>query len=131
MMERGRKGIIGEQVWQLRKNAGYSQKEFCALLNIPQSTLSSYETNRTKPTLESLLDISEKFNVSLDWLCGIEITNLEMIQRFSLGEMAIFLKKVMNGETGYECFDDKCENDNSTEKQIKLWLSGLNKKRSD
>ncbi len=39
--------------------------------------------------------------------------------------------KVMNGETGYECFDDKCENDNSTEKQIKLWLSGLNKKRSD
>ncbi len=39
--------------------------------------------------------------------------------------------KVMNGETGYECSDDKCKIDNSTENRIKLWLSGLNKKRSD
>ncbi len=130
-MGRGGKRIIGERIQQLRKNAGYSQKEFSELLNIPQSTLSSYETNKNKPTLKALIDLSEKLNVSLDWLCGIEITNLEMIQRFSLDEMAIFLKKVMNGETGYECFDDKCENGNSTEKQIKLWLSELNKKRSD
>ncbi len=131
MIECGGNGVIGEQIRQLRKNAGYSQNEFCSLLDIPQSTLSAYETDRMQPTIATLVKIAEKFNVSLDWLCGIEITNLEMIQSFSLDEMVIFLKKVMNGETGYECFDDKCENDNSTEKQIKLWLSGLNKKRND
>lgn len=52
-----------------------SQKEFCAVLDIPQSTLSAYETDRMQPTVSTLINIATKFNVSLDWLCGIDKTN--------------------------------------------------------
>lgn len=65
---------FGERIREVRKNAGCSQKEFCALLDIPQSTLSAYETDRMQPTVTSLVNIATKFNVSLDWLCGIEKT---------------------------------------------------------
>lgn len=63
---------FGERIRIVRKNAGCSQKEFCSMLNIPQSTLSAYETDRMQPTVASLVNIATKFNVSLDWLCGVE-----------------------------------------------------------
>ena len=63
---------FGERIRLVRKNAECSQKEFCALLDIPQSTLSAYETDRMQPTIATLVKIAEKFNVSVDWLCGIE-----------------------------------------------------------
>lgn len=63
---------FGERIREVRKNAGCSQKEFCAMLDIPQSTLSAYETDRMQPTVVSLVNIATTFNVSLDWLCDIE-----------------------------------------------------------
>lgn len=63
---------FGERIRLVRKNAGCSQKEFCALLDIPQSTLSAYETDRMQPTISTLVNLAEKFSVSVDWLCGIE-----------------------------------------------------------
>ena len=63
---------LGKRIRTVRQNAGYSQKEFGALLGIPQATLSAYETDRMQPTISSLIRIAKKFNVSLDWLCGIK-----------------------------------------------------------
>lgn len=63
---------FGERIRTIRKNAGCSQKEFCSVLDIPQSTLSAYETDRMQPTVATLINIATKFNVSMDWLCGIE-----------------------------------------------------------
>lgn len=63
---------FGERIRTVRKSAGYNQNEFCSLLNIPQSTLSAYETDRMPPTIATLINIATRFNVSLDWLCGIK-----------------------------------------------------------
>lgn len=63
---------FGERIREVRRNSGYTQKEFGALLEIPQTTLSAYETDRMQPTIASLVAIAAKFDVSLDWLCGIE-----------------------------------------------------------
>ena len=64
--------MLGKRIRMVRKKAGCSQKEFCSVLDIPQSTLSAYETDRMQPTVASLVNIATKFNVSLDWLCGID-----------------------------------------------------------
>lgn len=66
---------LGQRIREVRERAELNQKEFCAVLGIPQSTLSAYETGRMQPTISSLVNIAEKFNISLDWLCGIESTN--------------------------------------------------------
>lgn len=66
---------FGKRIRSIRQNAECSQKEFCAVLDIPQSTLSAYETDRMQPTVSTLINIATKFNVSMDWLCGIDKTN--------------------------------------------------------
>lgn len=63
---------FGKRIRTVRENLGYNQIEFCSLLNIPQSTLSAYETDRMQPTVASLMNIATKFNVSMDWLFGFE-----------------------------------------------------------
>lgn len=63
---------FGERIRAIRKSTGCNQKDFGALLDIPQSTLSAYEIDRMQPTITFLINIATKFNVSLDWLCGIE-----------------------------------------------------------
>lgn len=71
-LEANEKIQFGERIRLIRKKAKCSQKEFGSMLNIPQSTLSAYETDRMQPTVASLVNIATKFNVSLDWLCGID-----------------------------------------------------------
>lgn len=63
---------LGERIRAIRKNAGCSQKEFCSQLGIPQSTLSAYETDRMQPTVATLIHIATEFNVSIDWICGLD-----------------------------------------------------------
>ncbi|MDE6728732.1 MAG: helix-turn-helix domain-containing protein [Oscillospiraceae bacterium] len=63
---------FGERIREVRNKSGFTQKEFGALLDIPQTTLSAYETDRMQPTIISLVAIAVRFGVSLDWLCGIE-----------------------------------------------------------
>lgn len=63
---------FGERIQIIRKNAGCSQKKFGLELNIPQTTLSAYETDRMQPTVSTLINIATKYNVSMDWLCGLE-----------------------------------------------------------
>ena len=63
---------FGERIRAVRKSVGCSQKEFGLLLDIPQPTLSAYETDRMQPTLTFLINIAINFDVSLDWLCGIK-----------------------------------------------------------
>lgn len=63
--------IFGERLKTLRNTVmNMTQKEFSALLGIPQPTLSAYESGRNKPSVDVLISLSEKCNVSIDWLCG-------------------------------------------------------------
>lgn len=55
----------------LRAMMGFTQKEFAELLDIPQPSVSAYENNRNSPTMEVLINIAQKCNVSIDWLCGL------------------------------------------------------------
>ena len=67
--------IFGERLKNLRSVVmNKTQKEFSELLNIPQPTLSAYESGRNKPTIDVVISIAEKCNVSIDWLCGRDAT---------------------------------------------------------
>lgn len=46
-----------------------TQKEFSEFMNIPQPTLSAYESRRNKPTVDVVINIANKCNVSMNWLC--------------------------------------------------------------
>lgn len=60
---------FGERLTQLRKEHGYSTRnEFAEKLGIPSTTLRNYETDVREPGHIFLKQISEMFNVSVDYL---------------------------------------------------------------
>lgn len=79
---------ISKRLKILRNNLGMNQFEFAQFLNLKQSTLSAYERDISNPSLDVLLMISEKCNVSMDWLCSREssrhyVTMADIIQELS------------------------------------------------
>ena len=63
---------LAENLKSLRKNARMNQQTIADMLNIERSTYSYYETGRTNPTYETLINISKIYNTTVDSLLGIE-----------------------------------------------------------
>lgn len=107
---------FGERIRLVRKNAKCSQKEFGSMLNIPQSTLSAYETNRMQPTIVSLVNIAKKFNVSLDWLCGIDDyvspfeKQKELLEKVILDETAAIQAHILDETNAIQAHIEQCKN---------------------
>lgn len=64
------KKVLGQRLKELRKINQINQVDFSESVSITQASLSAYETGSKCPTLDVLLRIANKYNVSLDWLCG-------------------------------------------------------------
>ena len=80
--------IFGERLKSLRTIVmKQTQKKFSDFIGIPQPTLSAYESGRNKPTVDILINIADKCNVSIDWLCGRDNSS----QLNSLGDVMSFL----------------------------------------
>ena len=57
---------------ELLKNSGKMQKEICSDLNISRQKLSKWKTAYNEPSLDELIMISKYFDVSTDYLLGLE-----------------------------------------------------------
>jgi|SRR5690625_1071316 len=68
--------IFKERLKDLRFEHGYKQEEVAKKLNVTPSAYGYYEQGRNEPSLETLLKISNLFQVSIDYLLGkINTTN--------------------------------------------------------
>ena len=70
-MDKDFKEIVKEKLKEIRNDNKMTQKEFSDFVGISQQTLSGYENGKMFPSLEVVKDISQKCNVSCDWLLGI------------------------------------------------------------
>lgn len=61
---------VSERLKYLRSINKKTQKEFAEFLGIPQPSMSAYENGKNNPTIDVLIDIADKCNVSLDWIAG-------------------------------------------------------------
>ena len=57
---------IGETISKIRKDQNMTQEEFSKLFNVTRQTISSWENEKSYPDLQTLIDISNKFKVSLN-----------------------------------------------------------------
>lgn len=62
---------VGERIRTLREKREMSQIDLAKFLNVSKATMSKYESGTVQPSLESLNAICGLFNVSLDYLAGI------------------------------------------------------------
>ena len=65
---------FSERLKELRQEKNLSQKELSDLLNgeITQSAIGLWELGKRIPNLEAVILLAEFFNVSLDYIAGIE-----------------------------------------------------------
>ena len=61
---------FGERILNLRIEKDLTQKEIADQLGIAQQTYQGYETGNTKATLHLLEQLSNIYNVSMDFLAG-------------------------------------------------------------
>lgn len=62
--------LFSKRLRILRKGKQLTQAQLGALLNLENSTISSYERNIIMPSSDVLLKIAKYFNVSVDYLIG-------------------------------------------------------------
>ena len=59
---------FGEKIKDIRENAGLTQEQFAAKLNVTRQAISNWENNKNLPDIEMLILISDVFKISLDEL---------------------------------------------------------------
>jgi len=108
---------LGGKLQALRKNLGYSQKDFSEFLGIPQPSLSAYENEKNSPTTEVLINIAKKCNISLDWLCGLTENTNKQYEISEMKDLADIVYKLLEvNEIAFDIkINDKLPNDIETE----------------
>jgi transcriptional regulator with XRE-family HTH domain len=67
------KGMIElfmERLKMLRSSQGLTQEAFAKMLNCTREAIASYETGKSTPPVEILIQMADKLKVSLDYLVG-------------------------------------------------------------
>lgn len=72
---------VGEEISKLRRARGMTQEEFGALFHVTRQTISNWENSKSYPDLETLVALSEQFDVTLDQLMKGDRRMIRMIDR--------------------------------------------------
>lgn len=68
---------LGDKIAKIRKDNKMSQEDFAEIFNVTRQTISSWENSKSYPDIESLIKLSDKFNISLDILLK---ENIDMVK---------------------------------------------------
>lgn len=60
-----------ERIRTLREDNDLRQSDVAALLKIGQRTYCDYELGKTRIPVDSLIILAKKYNVSMDYICGV------------------------------------------------------------
>ena len=63
---------IGNVIKELRKENEMSQTQLANLLFVSQDTVSLWELGKSYPDIESVVKLTQIFNVTSDYLLGLE-----------------------------------------------------------
>ena len=71
LYKKGDRMNLNSKIKALRREKKMTQQELADKLKIGKTTVSNYETGYSKPDTETLIEMSKIFNVSLNYLTGI------------------------------------------------------------
>ena len=64
--------MLGERIYELRMRNKLSQLELARLLHKSKQSVSNWENNNILPSIDMLIELSRIFQVSCDYLLGID-----------------------------------------------------------
>jgi len=69
--------LLRDNIRLLRKRKGWTQQDLADNTGLKRSLIGAYEEGRAEPSVEKLIGFSEVFNVSVDDLVGIDLSQTE------------------------------------------------------
>lgn len=72
---------LGKTISEIRKNHKLTQEEFAKHFHVTRQTISNWETGKSYPDLETLVQISEDFHISLDTMMKGDTNMVRKITR--------------------------------------------------
>ncbi len=70
---------LGNNIVKIRKDNNMSQEEFAEVFNVTRQTISNWENSKSYPDIQTLIKISDNFNISLDVLLKEDIELIKNI----------------------------------------------------
>ena len=64
--------MLGTRIKELRKEFGLSQVELAARMEVTKQTISNWENENIQPSIDMLVDLANVFNVTTDYLLGLD-----------------------------------------------------------
>lgn len=101
--------LLAQNIKTLRNKAGWSQQVLADQLGMGRSTLAEYERGKTEPNIDTLIKLTELFNISLDQLIckNLLAESYEIIKNKDLRVLAITVDRDKKGNI--ELVDTKAE----------------------
>lgn len=94
---------IGSRLIELRKDRGYSRKEFAEFIGIPVTTLRNYELGKREPGHPFIVQMAYMFNVSTDYLLCLTDDKSPI---YVNSDLAIFNEKEISVLKKYRALDE-------------------------
>lgn len=69
--------ILADKIIQLRKREGMSQEELAEKMNVSRQAVSKWESAQSLPDIDKILQLSQMFDVTTDYLLKDEIEETE------------------------------------------------------
>ena len=118
MEEMNRQKLIGDRLYELRSQSNMTQEDLADELCVSRQSISKWELNKTVPDVEKLIQLSELYDVSMDYLVrGKEPeTDNKMYSDNSAGTMNV--KNISNVDDSDSNADATCVSDNEARTAI-------------
>lgn len=87
--------ILAQRLKTLRNEMNMTQVQFAKKMGFTQATLSAYENSQKKPSLDIIIDIAKKCEVTLDWLCGLTENKRETLEFTNYKDAALIILKLI------------------------------------
>ena len=64
--------MLGTRIKELRKEFGLSQVELAMRMEVTKQTISNWENENIQPSIDMLVGLANVFNVTTDYLLGLD-----------------------------------------------------------
>lgn len=91
--------MLGQRILELRTAFGWSQVELAKRLGVVKQTVSNWENENIQPSVEMLVRLATLFNVTTDYLLGLDHTprlSIEGLPTEFVAHLALLMEDFKN-----------------------------------
>ena len=89
---------IGDRIKQLRERENISQSALAVELDATRAAVNAWEMGLSNPSMQSLIELSRFFRVSVDYLLGLEDADRVSLDGLTEEEKALVLQMIRHFE---------------------------------